>query len=75
MEEIESSFSGRSIPASTIKKFLSLEEYREAQIIQIKLFTVEQLNIYVKLTYTHTSLLIWFLIIVKNWYIRISLYI
>jgi hypothetical protein len=33
MEEIESSFTGRSIPASTIKKFLSLEEYREAQII------------------------------------------
>jgi hypothetical protein len=33
IEEIESSFTGRSIPASTIKKFLSLEEYREPQII------------------------------------------
>jgi hypothetical protein len=37
IEKIESSFTRRSIPALTIKKFLSLEEYREAQIIQIKL--------------------------------------
>ena len=41
IEEIESSFSGRNIPALTVKKFLSLEEYREAQIIQIKLQIVE----------------------------------
>jgi hypothetical protein len=41
IEEIESSFIGRSISALTIKKFLSLEEYREAQIIQIKLWSVE----------------------------------
>ena len=37
IEEIESSFTRKSIPISTIKKFLSLEEYREAQIIQIEL--------------------------------------
>jgi hypothetical protein len=33
IEELESSFTGRSIPALTIKKFLSLKEYREAQNI------------------------------------------
>jgi hypothetical protein len=33
IEELESSFTRRSIPALTIKKFLSLEEYREAQNI------------------------------------------
>jgi hypothetical protein len=56
IEELESSFTGRSIPASTIKKFLSLEEYREAQNIQIELWTVEQFNTYVKLTYRNTHL-------------------
>jgi hypothetical protein len=30
IEEIENSFSGKNIPTLTIKKFLSLEEYREA---------------------------------------------
>ena len=30
IEELESSFTKKSIPALTIKKFLSLEEYREA---------------------------------------------
>jgi hypothetical protein len=33
IEEIKSSFTRRNIPALTIKKFLSLEEFREAQII------------------------------------------
>jgi hypothetical protein len=40
-EELESSFTGRSIPISTTKKFLSLEEYREAQNIQIELQITE----------------------------------
>ena len=41
IEELESSFTRRSIPTLTIKKFLSLEEYREAQNIQIELRIIE----------------------------------
>jgi len=55
-EELESSFTGRSIPISITKKFLSLEEYQEAQNIQIELQIVEQFNTYVKLIHRNTLL-------------------